>query len=378
MPLTDNPKTVGVIGGGQLCRMMAESASPLGVEIVFLDPAPNAPARPVSRDQIVAEFDDPSGLRELIDRTDCITYDIELADPEMISSIDPNVPVHPAPETLHMIEDKRRQKNRLQKHDIPVPRFRSVDSVADVQSAGEEFGYPLMLKSRTGGYDGRGNLRVDSETGIENALDELEGSLMAEEFISYDRELSVIGAKNSTETTVYPVTETVHEEQILRHSVTPARTTDEIKQQARSVAKSVLAVMDGHGVYGIELFEREGDILVNEIAPRPHNSGHWTIEGATTSQFEQHIRAVLDLPLGSTNLEHTSVTVNILGEKGERPVRLEGVGPLLEEDGVHLHWYGKDTEWALRKLGHYTVTGTDPDQVEERALNFSNFLRFQP
>ncbi len=376
--LTDEPKIVGVVGGGQLCRMMCEAVSPLGLEIICLDPTPDAPARAVCRDQIVGAFDDPEALSELIERSDWLTYDIELAAPEVIREINTQIPVHPRPETLHMIEDKLRQKTRLQEAGIPVPAFTDVEKAEDVRKAADDFGYPLMIKSRTGGYDGRGNLPVHSAEEISSVLNQLPGQLMAESFVPYERELSVMGVKQKNGTATYPPTETVHEEQILRHTITPARTSETMKARAEDLATSVLEVMEGRGVYGIEMFEADGDLYINEIAPRPHNSGHWTIEGAQTSQFEQHLRAVTGLPMGSTEPHQASVTVNILGSQGERPVHLDGVDELLKRPGVHLHWYGKKQERRLRKMGHFTVTGEDPDNTLEHAMELKQHLTFKP
>jgi 5-(carboxyamino)imidazole ribonucleotide synthase len=378
MQLTDEPVTVGVVGGGQLCRMMCEAGAPLGLEVVFVDPTPRAPASPVGRDQIVGGFDDEEALAELADRSDVITYDIELADPAAIEAADPDVPVHPDPGTLRLIQDKLRQKDALTDEGIPAPDYRDVDGRGDLLEAGDELGWPLMLKARRGGYDGRGNKLVRSADEAGEALGELPGPLVAEAFVDYDRELSVVLAQGRDGTAAFPTTETIHEEQILRRTVAPARTDAATLDRARDVATRVLDVMDGRGVYAVELFEREGDVLVNEVAPRPHNSGHWTIEGAVTSQFEQHLRAVAGLPLGSPDLREPAVTVNILGDEGDRPVRLAGVEPLLETPRAHLHWYGKREERRLRKMGHFTCVGGDVDALIETADRIQKELRFEP
>ncbi|WP_048077448.1 ATP-grasp domain-containing protein, partial [Halorubrum sp. AJ67] len=209
---------------------------------------------------------------------------------------------------------------------------------------------------------------VESPADAADALDEVGGAAMAEEFLDFEREIAVMGLKGpDSETRTYPVTETVHREEILRESVTPARTDDEVVAEAQSVARDVLDVLDGRGVFGIELFEsREGDVLVNEIAPRPHNSGHWTIEGARTSQFENHVRAVLGWPLGPTDLVAPAVTANILGDIDEtQPATLRNVETVLAAPDADLHWYGKDDVYPLRKMGHLTVTDaeSDPDAV---------------
>jgi 5-(carboxyamino)imidazole ribonucleotide synthase len=357
--------------------MMGETATPLGHEIVFLDPTPNAPARPVTRKQIVGDYDDPEPLRRLFNYSDYLTYDIELADAELINSLNPTLPVHPHPETLLTIQDKLVQKETLRDAGVPVPDFRAVGTEEQLRKAGEELGYPLMIKAREGGYDGRGNYYLEDPSAIPDALSILAGPLMAEEFLDFDRELSVITARNSSTISTYPPTMTVHEDEILRHTITPAPIDDDMEARARDVAKRTIEVFDGRGVYGIELFQHDGEILLNEVAPRPHNSGHWTIEGAVTSQFEQHLRAITDRPLGSTELMAPSVSVNLLGDRERKPAQLEGANTLFNHDGAHLHWYGKTVERPLRKMGHFTLTGDESttDLLEE-ALTLSEAVSF--
>ncbi|MFB6108890.1 MAG: 5-(carboxyamino)imidazole ribonucleotide synthase [Haloplanus sp.] len=364
MTLTLPGPTLGVVGGGQLGRMLAEAAAPLGVEVVVLDPTPDCPAAPVARDQLVGDFGDADAVHDLAERVDALTYEIELADPDTLAAASEafDVPVHPTPETLGTIQDKLAEKEMLSGADIPVPEYRRVDSVADLQDAVDEFG-EVMLKARHGGYDGRGNVPVRSPEEAADALRETVGTTddpdaLAETFVDFERECSVIGVQGDGEVRTFPVGENVHEEEILRETVVPARTSDDVRDRAQSVAREVLSVLDGRGVFGIELFEtRDGDVLVNEIAPRPHNSGHWSIEGAVTSQFEQHARAVLGWPLGSTRQRDPTVSANVLGDVSEtRPARLTGVESVLEADGAHLHWYGKDDVRPLRKMGHVTAT----------------------
>ena len=375
--------TLGVVGGGQLGRMLAEAAAPLGVEVIVLDPTPDCPAAPVARDQIVGDFDDPEAIGRLADRTDALTYEIELADPDHLAaaSAEADVPVHPTPETLRTIQDKWLEKEMLAEAGIPVPAYRRVDSVADLEAAVSEFG-GVMLKAREGGYDGRGNLPVHSPDEAEAALEEAVGtaedpSALAETFVDFEREVSVIGVQGDGEVRTFPVGENVHEEEILRETVVPARTSDDVKERAQSVARDVLDALDGRGVFGIELFETaEGDILVNEIAPRPHNSGHWSIEGAVTSQFEQHARAVLGWPLGSTRQRAPTVSANVLGTVDEpRAAELGGVEAVLEREAAHLHWYGKDEVRPLRKMGHVTATDEDRDGDLTALLESTRELR---
>ncbi|WP_280537248.1 5-(carboxyamino)imidazole ribonucleotide synthase [Halopenitus sp. POP-27] len=372
MTVTLPGPTIGIVGGGQLGRMIGEAVARRGIEVVVLDPTPECPAAPVVSEQIVGDFDDEAAIRELADRADLLTYEIELADPDVLETVaaEYDLSVHPDPDTLRTIQDKLVQKSALADAGIPVPPFEAVSSAADLEAALDRFG-EVMLKAREGGYDGRGNRPVTEVEAIDAALEELGTNAMAEAFVPFERELSVIGVVGDDDVRTYPVTETIHREEILRESVTPARTDDGVIDRAETVAHDVLEFLDGRGVYGIELFETpDGEILVNEIAPRPHNSGHWTIEGARTSQFENHARAVLGWPLGPTDLREPTVTANVLGDvDGTGPARLRGVDTVLEAPDVDLHWYGKDDVRPLRKMGHLTVTGGSGSLVDADAIS---------
>ncbi|PSP27039.1 5-(carboxyamino)imidazole ribonucleotide synthase [Halobacteriales archaeon QH_2_65_14] len=341
--------------------MLGEAAAPLGIDLLVSDPTPDAPAAPVARDQVVGAFDDEATIRELGERADVLTFEIELADPDALERVreETGTPVHPHPETLRTIQDKLVQKRRLQDAGVPVPEFRAVDSADDLGAALDDLGYPAMLKAREGGYDGRGNVPVENPADVESAFAAIDGPAMVEAFVDFERELAVMGCLGDGEVDTFPVTETIHEEEILRRTVSPARAPPAVSERAREVARDVLDVMEGRGVYGIELFETsDGDILLNEIAPRPHNSGHWTVEGCHTSQFEQHLRAVTGLPLGTTERRCPTASANLLGDVDERQkARLHGVEELLERDRSALHWYGKREVYRLRKMGHVTLPG---------------------
>ena len=381
MPLTSPGVTVGVVGGGQLGRMLGEAAAPLGIELVVSDPTPDAPAAPVVRDQIVGDFDDSETLYELGERADYLTFEIELADPDILESVseETGTPVHPHPETLRIIQDKLVQKRRLRDAGIPVPAFEAVDSSDELETALDDLGYPAMLKAREGGYDGRGNILVEEPADVEEAFEAIEGPAMVEEFVDYDRELAVIGCKGDGETDTFPVTETIHEAEILRETVSPARTDEQTRERATEVATDILSEMSGRGVFGIELFETaDGEILLNEIAPRPHNSGHWTIEGCYTSQFEQHLRAVTGLPLGSTDRRAPTASANILGDVEERQqAQLFGVTDALSTDTIAFHWYGKHEVYNLRKMGHITSSGDSPESVLSLVREVRDWLTFE-
>ena len=380
MSVTVPGPTLGVVGGGQLGRMLAEAAAPLGVEVIVLDPTPDCPAAPVTRDQIIGEFDDPNAVFELADRVDAITFEIELADPDLLSDALSrfDVTVNPAPSTLAMIEDKLVQKRTLNDAGIPIPSFHPVETVSELKTALNRFD-AVMLKTRTGGYDGRGNVPVTDPADAADALEAVGGSAMAERLIDFTRELSVIAVKGDETIRTFPPGENIHDAEILRETIVPARASEDVRNRADAVARDVLETLDGRGVFGIELFETEdGDILVNEIAPRPHNSGHWTIEGAQSSQFEQHIRAVLGWPLGSTMRRSPTVMTNILGTVNTpRPATLTGVESALADEHTSLHWYGKDEVRPLRKMGHLTLAddtvaitdpSTEPDSSTMQSL----------
>ncbi len=369
MPATLPGPTLGVVGGGQLGRMLAEAAAPLGVDVVVLDPTPDCPAAPVARDQLVADFDDQSAIRDLAERVDYLTFEIELADQDALNEVsaETGVPCHPKPATLELIHDKLHQKQALADAGIPVPEFRAVETADELRDAIDELGAPAMLKARTGGYDGRGNVPVEHRDEAEDAIEAVAGPAMLEAFVDYEREVSVIAVKGDGEVATFPVGENIHEAEILRETVVPAGSDEAVLEEAEAVARDVLELMEGRGVYGIELFEtRDGEILVNEIAPRPHNSGHWTIEGAVTSQFEQHARAVLGWPLGATNLRANTVSKNILGTGEEsREAELSGIDSVLDAPGASLHWYGKRDVRPLRKMGHVTSVATDGESTDE-------------
>jgi 5-(carboxyamino)imidazole ribonucleotide synthase len=372
--------TLGVVGGGQLGRMLAEAAAPLGVEVVVLDPTPACPASAVC-DQVVGDFGDPDAVAKLAARADLLTYEIELADPDLLADLD--VPVHPHPDALETTGDKLLEKQACADAGVPTAPFRRVDDAADLAAAVEEFDH-VMLKARTGGYDGRGNLPVGPDDDPAAALAEVgagDGGAVAESFVGFERELAVIGVRGADGRALFPVTETVHEEEILRATVSPARTSGTVRERAASVAGDVLDLLDGRGVFGIELFETTGgDVLLNEIAPRPHNSGHWTIEGCSTSQFEQHVRAVLGWPLGATERRRPTASANLLGDVDTpRPAKLRGVEAALSTPETHLHWYGKDEARPLRKMGHVTLSSDgDPTDALAAVRDVRRKLTFQP
>lgn len=363
--------TIGIVGGGQLGRMLTEAALPLGFKVVVVDPGDNCPAAQAGAEQIIGDLYDEKALRLLAERSDHLTVEIEHLDAGLLDEIyKAGVSVNPAPATIQMIQDKFIQKVFLRdKAGIPVADFVEITDAASAQQALEKFDGKMVLKSRFGAYDGRGNAVVSSPDGIEPAMKTLGGKLYAEKFVPFKKELAVMVARDTKgNVATYPVTETIQERNICIETLTPAEISPGVAQQATKFAEDVAKHLEGAGVFGIEMFLTDGGkILVNEIAPRVHNSGHYTIEACATSQFEQHVRAITGMGLGSTDLKvPAAVMVNILGER-DGPTEVKGLDKASDIPGVTVHLYGKSPTKVDRKMGHITATGPTVKEARERA-----------
>ncbi|MDE1765512.1 MAG: 5-(carboxyamino)imidazole ribonucleotide synthase [Thaumarchaeota archaeon] len=353
------PKILGIIGGGQLGMMLAEAAKNMPEHIskvIVLDPTENCPAARVGAEQIVADFKDKNAIEKLAAKSDMITYEIESGNSMVLESLDASVSVNPSPATLRIIQDKFAQKTFLKDNGIPVPEFLPIESLSDLKDKTPAFGYPVLLKARRDAYDGRGNFKIEKKDQIEPAYKLFEDrQMMIERWINFKMEVSVIAARNTSgEITTYPVVENIHKENILEMTIAPARVDQTVTKNAEDIAKKTMEVLHGAGVFGIEMFVTSDDqVLINEIAPRVHNSGHHTLQSSETSQFEQHLRAILGLSLGSTRLRHYAVMRNILGPKDfvgkYKPITMP------KKDGVYLKMYNKDEAKPQRKLGHINV-----------------------
>ena len=361
-------KILGIIGGGQLGMMITEAAKKMPEhisKIIVLDPTENCPAAQVGADQIVADFKDKDAIEKLAEKSDIITYEIESGNSDVLKSVEKNAEVEPSPETLKIIQDKFLQKSFLLENNIPVSEFIKIETVDDVKKGLDSFGYPVLLKARRGAYDGRGNYKINSEDEIQKAFDYFKGqNLLLEKFVPFTMEVSVIASRNTKgQIKTYPLVENIHEENILRETIAPARVTDEITKKAEKIAEQTMTVLKGAGVFGIEMFvTQENDIVINEIAPRVHNSGHHTLQSSETSQFEQHLRAILGLELGSTKLIHNTIMYNILGSKGFEGKYI----PLdISNDKLFLKMYGKKISKPLRKLGHLNLVGSEGESIEQ-------------
>lgn len=361
-------KILGIIGGGQLGMMITEAAQKMPKQInkiIVLDPTWNCPAAQMGAEQIIADFKDEKAIHDLAEKSDIITYEIESGDSGVLKSLEGKVEINPSPETLRIIQDKFLQKTFLSENRIPVADFVKITSIENLKKELENFGYPALLKARRDAYDGRGNYKINHPDEIQKAYDYFQGqNLMLEKFVSFKMEVSVIAARNTRgEIKTYPLVENIHEHNILRQTIAPARVSKNIFDDAEKIARKTMTVLKGAGVFGIEMFVTQNDeIIINEIAPRVHNSGHHTLQSSETSQFEQHLRAILGLDLGSVKLVHPTIMYNILGAQdfeGEyKPIEIE-------EKNVYLKMYGKKISKPLRKLGHVNIVSRENETINE-------------
>ncbi|MDR2182917.1 MAG: 5-(carboxyamino)imidazole ribonucleotide synthase [Clostridiales bacterium] len=373
---------IGIIGGGQLGKMMMLEAKKMGMYVSILDPDPHCPAHSIADHHIVAGLKDREGILKLAELSDILTYEIEHIDVAALFEVEEGgKPVYPTPQSLKIIQDKLTQKQRLMDGGVPAPDFMPVESAGDILTAGEKFGYPMMLKARLGGYDGRGNYLVKSAAQAEEAFSALNGEkipLMIDKFVNFDMEISVLACRGKDgEIAIYPVAQNEHREEVLYETRVPACIDAAVRDSAMEVARKVMEIFGGVGMFCVEMFvESGGRVLVNEIAPRPHNSGHYTIEGCVASQFENHVRAVCGLPLGDTTLIRPSVMRNILGEPGHSgPAFVQGAENMLKIPGAALHIYGKQETRAGRKMGHITVIDDSLENAVKKAGNAHGSLK---
>jgi len=369
-------RRVGIIGGGQLGKMMAQAAQSLGFSVWVLDPYEACPASFVADHTIVGNFDDEEAIRTLASQCCITTYDIEHISVPAIKAVQAEGhSFAPSPDVLAIIQDKGLQKSFLAKHGIPMPRFTLHDTLT--REAILSFGLPCVQKTRTGGYDGRGVHVIRSDQDLHKAFPD---HFLLEELVLIDKELGIMVARNERgEVAVYPLTEMVFDPRanICDMIIAPARVPAGIEKEAREIAVACVEAFQGVGIFGVELFlDQEGRLLYNEIAPRPHNSGHYTIEACETSQFEQHIRAIFNLPLGSTRLVSPAVMFNLLGEPGYegKPI-IEGFEKSLAIPGLAFHFYRKPITRPFRKMGHITITAPTLEEALQRATSIKGHIR---
>jgi 5-(carboxyamino)imidazole ribonucleotide synthase len=366
--------TIGILGGGQLGYMLALAGYPLGLRFRFLDPSPEAPVGRIAQ-RVTADFDDQAALEKFAAGLELVTYEFENVPVAATKFLAERVPVFPPPATLEIAQDRLKEKALFNKLGIATTAFAPVHDANSLDAAIATIGLPAVLKTTRLGYDGKGQWTLRSSADVAKAKTEFAtGSATApgqnannssadtapfilERFIAFTRELSILAVRaRSGDIAFYPLVENRHHGGILRLSLAPAPSLDPaLQREAEGIARRVLEALDYVGVLAIEFFEREGRLLANEMAPRVHNSGHWTIEGAITSQFENHLRAVLDLPLGSTQASGSAAMLNLIGET-------PSTEEVLAIPGAHLHLYGKSPRLG-RKLGHITLCASTFSQL---------------
>lgn len=358
--------------------MLGMAAKQMGFHVTVTDPTPKSPASHVVDEQIVGGYSDPVATKKLATVSDFLTVEIEHINTSTLYELARRgVKVNPSPKTIEMIKDKFSQKQYLKKHKIATAEFREVKSEADILKIKKDWGFPFLLKAKHDAFDGRGNALIKNELDLRRALDSFGARpLYIERFVPFKLELAVLAARDTKGTVVfYPVVETIHKNNICHIVKAPAPVTSGVTEKALRLSKKVMKQLKGAGVFAIELFlTKDGKILVNEIAPRVHNSGHFSIEGSVTSQFHQHIRAITGLPLGDTSMRvPAAVMINILGER-KGPADVKGADQVFKMKDVHIHIYGKTETKPERKMGHITATGKTMKEAYNKAIKARRLL----
>lgn len=357
------PETIGIIGGGQLGRMMAIAAKYMGYQVIVLDPTPNCPTAQVADGQIVAAYDDMDAIKKLTEKSDVITYEFENVDLEAATFIEKASKLPQGAYALEVTQNREKEKSIIKEAGLPIPSFAIVHNREECAQALQNFHLPAVIKTCQGGYDGKGQLKIESEKDMKAAVEFANpgGTFIIEQWVPFDREISVIFTRSQTgEIAFFPLAENDHKDHILYETIAPARVSTEVKRKAIEAATILAEKINIVGTFAIEMFVKGEDIFINEMAPRPHNSGHYTIEACNVSQFYQHIRAICGLPLQEVEQFQAAIMVNVLGEDMPKAIRALSTIP---EAFVHL--YGKAEAKEKRKMGHVTFIGDDFQAVEK-------------
>ena len=370
---------IGIIGGGQIGKMIAQEAKRMSLKVIILDPSKDCPASTICDKLLIADFKDEDKIRELAQFSDVITYEIELANSRALKNLQlENYPIYPSPHSLYLIQNKFRQKQFLKENNLPVPEFKKIYSSTDLSLAAKIFGYPFMLKACEDSYDGRGNYLIKRKEDISIAYNSFQNrEIFAEKYVDFKKEISIMVARNKRgQIETFPIAENIHKNNVLDTTIVPANISLKIKETAEIIAKNVVTCLNDIGIFGIEMFVSNNDeIFINEIAPRPHNSGHYSIEGCSISQFEQHIRSILNFPLCKPELLRPTVMKNILGPANfSGNYKVIGLSKLLSIPSTKIHLYGKSTTSPGRKLGHITCTAPTLDEVIKRCSDAKNSI----
>ena len=360
-------QTIGVLGGGQLGRMLAQAATRLGYRVHIYEPQAGSPAGAVAHAEVNAPYEDLAALGAFARACDVVTYEFENVPVAPLRAIEGLTQLRPHWSVLETCQNRSREKNWLRRHGFPHAQFAEVPAGGDLAAAVRQVGLPCVVKTADFGYDGKGQVKVRAAEEIAAAAPAFaRQACVVEQWVDFALEVSVVVARTAAgEVALFPVTENLHTNHILDFSIVPARIAAPVADAAAALARTIAEKIGLVGVLGVELFVgRDGAVLVNELAPRTHNSGHYTIDACVTSQFEQQVRAICGLPLGSTRLLSPAVMVNILGDVWFGPSgapREPAWAALLAEPAAHLHLYGKEAPRPGRKMGHFTVTADDAD-----------------
>ena len=371
----DNFK-LGILGGGQLGRMLIQQAINYNIHISILDPDKNAPCKDIANNFIVGSLNDYDTVYAFGKQVNMLTIEIEHVNVEALRKLEEEgIPVFPQPSILKMIQDKGLQKQFYLENNIPTPEYYLIESKSDILKHANKF--PFFQKLRKGGYDGKGVVKLSDSTKLNDAFD---APSVLEKIINFKKEISVIVARNQQgEIKTFPSVECDFnpEANLVEFLFSPASHNVEVEEKAQEIAHNIAKKLGIVGLLAVEMFITQNDeVLVNEIAPRPHNSGHQTIEGNYTSQYEQHLRAILDLPLGNTEIISPSVMINLLGEKGyDGNAQFQGLEEVLKIKGAHVHLYGKKTTKPFRKMGHVTVVDEHIHLAKSKAILIKNTLK---
>lgn len=375
--------TLGILGGGQLSKMLASAAYRLGLNVAVIENSANSPAGDMTKLDFPKGWNDEEELNKFIFASDIITLENEFIDPEIIEKIERDRIVFPNSKTVRLVQDKYIQKSTFKSAGISVPEFQLIEKIDDIIDFTAKFGYPAVIKSRKFGYDGYGNATIFNEDEGRTALqrfnlNEQRKDVYIESFVDFSKELAVMVVRNHAgDIVVYPCVETIQYRHICHSVIAPAEIDLQLRNRAKEIAVACVEAIDGIGIFGVELFLTKGkEILVNEIAPRPHNSGHYTIEACYTSQFENCIRAVCGLPLGSTNMiTPAAVMINLLGTRDGIGVP-NNITDVLRHGKVHLHLYNKKVSRVGRKMGHITALGNTQTEAYNRAKSAADAIEW--
>lgn len=373
MPTILPGKTIGIIGGGQLGRMMAIAARYMGYHIVVLDPTRNCPTAQVADHHIIAAYDDMDAINELATKSDVVTYEFENVDLKAAEHIENKSKLPQGSYALEITQNREKEKQLIHDNDIPVPSFVIVNSGVECEQALASISFPAVIKTCQGGYDGKGQLKITSAADIQKAIafSEEQGPCIIEQWITFDKEVSVIFTRSICgEITFFPIAENIHKDHILYKTMVPAEIETDVEEKAIKAATVLAEKMNVVGTFAIEMFVQQDDVFVNEMAPRPHNSGHYTIEACNVSQFTQHIRAICGLPLLEVTLFQPSAMINILGES------MEGVLQTMKSSSNgFVHLYGKTEAKAKRKMGHVTFLADTKAGLEDNMIRFEEEIQ---